>query len=105
MIPKKPALGLDPKVGPGFRRRSWAKANARLWAGLRFLQFQRRHVALDGEIAVVEHQRARDAVLVNLKGDGIDRRLLAAALGGGVLLLEIADGHRPARELGKLRDF
>src|SRR5664279_3537120 len=25
MIPKKPALGLDPRVGPGFRKRSCAK--------------------------------------------------------------------------------
>ena len=57
-------------------------------AGLRLLQLERRHFALDGEIGVVEHQRARDAVLVNLEGDGIDRRLLAAALGGGPYVVE-----------------
>src|ERR1019366_3639424 len=49
---------------------------------------ERRHFALDGEIGVVEHQRARDAVLVKFETEGIDRRLLAAALGRFVLLFE-----------------
>src|ERR1039457_690732 len=92
-------------MGTGFRRKSWAKANARLGAGLGLLDVERRHLALDGEIAILEAQRTRDAVLVNLEGDGIDRCLLTGALDRGVLLLEIADSHRPARELAKLGDF
>src|SRR6202166_1520992 len=79
--------------------------SARLLTGLGLLEVERGHLAADGEIGIVEDERARDAVLVELESDGIDRLLLAALLRFLILLLEIADGHRPARELGKLGEF
>jgi two-component system chemotaxis response regulator CheY len=66
-----------------------------LLAGLGVLDVQRRHLARQHEIAVVEHKRARHAVLEQLEGDGIDWRLLAGQVARGVI--EIADRHRPAR--------
>src|SRR5271169_5327893 len=47
----------------------------RLLAGRRILDVELSHVANDGEVAVVEHQRPRNAVLVELETDRIDRRL------------------------------
>ena len=72
---------------------------------LRVFQFERSHLAADREICVVENERARDAVLVKLEADRIDRRLLAALLGLFVIFVEIADGHRPARQLGQRGQF
>ena len=51
-----------------------------LFAGLGVAHLERGELAADGEIVVVEHQRARDAVLVELELDGVDRRLLAGCL-------------------------
>src|SRR5208283_3354382 len=81
----------------------WRKTSVRAHslARLFLLHLQRRHLAADGEVGVFELQRARDAVLVDLEGNGIDWRLLAALLFLRVFLFEIADGHRPARELGE----
>src|SRR5258708_255969 len=62
------------------------------------LDLQLAHLAGDDELAVVERERARDAVLVELEADRIDRRLLALLLLGAV---EIADRDRPAREAGE----
>src|SRR5262247_3252023 len=64
-------------------------------AGLRVAHLQRAHRAADGEVAIVQHQGARHAVLVEFELDGIDRRLLAALLAA----VEIADGDRPARHV------
>ena len=73
-----------------------------LLAGLRGLDLERAHLAVDDEVAVVELERARDAVLVHLERDRIDRRLLARLVVGLLLgLVEIADGDRPAREAGE----
>src|SRR5215831_18904536 len=63
-----------------------------LLAGLAIPQLDRLELAADGEIVVVEQQRARDAVLVELELDRIDRRLVA----GIGRLVEIAHRHRPA---------
>src|SRR5580704_13940300 len=52
-----------------------------LLAGLRVLHLDRGEIAGDGEIAVVEEERAGDAVLIGLEADGVDRRLLAALVG------------------------
>src|SRR5882724_301956 len=72
---------------------------ALLLAGLHRLDVERAHRAVDDEIAIVEPQRARNAVLVYLEGDRIDRRLLARLVGASFFaLVEIADGDRPARE-------
>src|SRR6266702_2072908 len=74
-----------------------------LLAGLRGLDLERAHLAVDDEVAVVELERARDAVLVHFERDRVDRRLFARLvvrlLGG---LVEIADGHWPARKAGEL---
>src|SRR5262249_47973850 len=53
----------------------------------------------DDELVVVERQSARDAVFVELEADGVDRRLLAAFR--LLALVEIADGHWPARNRRK----
>src|SRR5499426_4618205 len=66
-------------------------------AGLAVADLDRGELAADGEIVVVEHQRARDAVLVDLELDGVDRRGIAA-LGR---LVEIAHRDRPALEADK----
>src|SRR5215813_2482406 len=64
-------------------------------ARLAVAHLQRAHGAADSEVAVVQHQRARHAILVELELDRIDRRLLAALLAA----IEIADGHRPPRHV------
>src|SRR5689334_6628717 len=69
-------------------------------AGGRVLDLELAHVAADHEIVVVERERARDAVLVELEADRVDRCLLTAR---GIVAVEIADGDRPAREPGKRR--
>src|SRR5262245_22416425 len=69
-------------------------------ARLRVLDLQRRELATDREVVVVEHQRARDAVLVKLERDCIDRELLAVLLLLG--LVEIAHRDRPALHAGEL---
>src|ERR1700686_4673895 len=46
------------------------------------------------EVVVIEHQRARHAVLEQLERHRIDRRLLAVLLPGVAIV--IADRHRPA---------
>src|SRR5215475_4622979 len=82
------------------RAQSWAsELFSALRAGLRFLDLQRLELAADGEVVVVEHQRARDAVLVKLERDRVDRNLLTARLVGA---LEIAHGHGPALHAGEL---
>src|SRR5436305_5371514 len=79
------------------RRKQQAPKGLR--AGLGILDLQRLELATDREVVVVEHQRARDAVLVKLERDRIDRDLLAARL---ITALEIAHGHGPALHAGKL---
>src|SRR5262245_50474539 len=69
-------------------------------AGLRVINLQRRQLAADREVVVVEHQRARDAVFVELERDSVDWELLAALLLLG--LLEIAHGDGPSLHLGEL---
>src|SRR6266705_1443320 len=66
--------------------------------GLAVPDLERAHLAGDHEVAVVERQRPRDPVLVELESDGVDRRLFPALPG----FVEIADGHRPALEPGEL---
>src|SRR5712675_279032 len=66
-------------------------------AGLGIPDLDRGELAADGKIVVVEQQRARDTVLVELELDRIDRRLLAGRAG----LIEIAHGDRPALEAGE----
>src|SRR5215510_13514447 len=66
-------------------------------AGLAVADLDRGELAADGEIVVVEHQRARNAVLVELELDRIDRRLVAALC----VLVEIAHRDRPALEAGE----
>ena len=61
-------------------------------AGGRVLHVQLRHHPRHGEIAVVERQGARNAVLVKLEPDGIDRGLFP---GGRGALFEIAAGAAP----------
>ena len=81
---REPAPGSQELAGQtGRRPGSTAARNARellTLTGLGVLHLQRRHLAGQNEIAVVEQQRARHAVLVELEGDGIDRRLLAGLL-------------------------
>src|SRR5215469_9162286 len=64
-------------------------------AGRRVLNVELAHVARDDEVVVVELQRPRDAILVKLERDGIDRGLLLTL---GIVAVEIADRHRPAGE-------
>src|SRR5260221_10940708 len=73
--------------------------NPRLRARLRRLQLQRSHLAGNRKIAVIEDERARDAVLIKFKADRVDRRLLTALFVLFVLFLKIADGYWPAGEL------
>ncbi len=61
------------------------------------LDLQRTYLADQHEVVVVEQQRPRHAILVKLEGDGIDRRLFAALR----TTFEIADCHRPARQLSE----
>src|SRR5499427_10233543 len=70
--------------GPSLARRGVAKVDCD-------------ELAADGEIVVIEHQRARHAVLVDLELDGVDRRLVAAAR----RFVEIAHRDRPSLEAGK----
>src|SRR3569833_612413 len=72
---------------------------------LLFLHLQRGHVAGDGESVVVEDELARDAVLVELEGNDVDRGLLALAPLTVGELVEIADRHWPARELVERRNL
>src|SRR5260221_14632724 len=51
--------------------------------------------AVEGEVAVVDLEAAADAVLVHDEVHGVERRLV-----GRVLLLEIADRHRPIAKRG-----
>src|SRR5262245_66551424 len=71
-----------------------------LWAGLRILDLQRGELAADREVVVVEHQCARDAVLVELERDRVDRNLLAGLF--LFCLVEIAHGDGPALHAGWL---
>src|SRR5258708_13334225 len=59
-------------------------------AGGAVLELDRGQLAADCELVVVEHQRARDAVLVDFEPDRIDRRLVIP--GGSI---EIAHPARP----------
>src|SRR5262245_29836430 len=68
-------------------------------AGLGVADLERGELATDREVVVVENERARDAVLVELELDRIDRRLVAAR---GVAV-EIAHRDRPALEARELR--
>src|SRR3569833_1921305 len=52
------------------------------------------HRAVDDEIVVIEHQRTRDAVLVQFERHRIERRLLTAVGLGRTVV--IAHRHRPA---------
>src|SRR5262249_60560733 len=70
-----------------------------LLTGLRVLQLELAHFAADDEIAVVEAERAGNAVFVHLEADRINRRALAALL----RTVEIADPHRPSPHAGKRR--
>src|SRR5262245_3283592 len=65
----------------------------RLPAGFGFLELDRRHLARDGEIAVVEQERARHPVIVELERNRVRWRMLPAL----PRLVEIADRHGPAR--------
>src|SRR5689334_5960230 len=62
-------------------------------AGLLRQEFERGHLALQREVAVVEPNIAGDPVGIEIKGDGIDRRLLASLRLGRV---EVGDVHRKA---------
>src|SRR5579862_2505172 len=73
----------------------------RLRAGLRLFEFERGQFAGHHEVVVVERQRPRNSVLVELEANRISRCLLGAFR--GFRLVEIADGNRPARDMGKLR--
>ena len=68
-------------------------------AGLAVADLERGELAADGEVVVVEDERARDAVLVELELDRIDRRLVAARR----VAVEIAHRDRPALEARELR--
>src|SRR5262249_56480780 len=57
----------------------------------------RGELAADGEIVVIEHERAGDAVLVKLECNRIHRNLIPA-LGRSV---EITHGNRPTLEAGE----
>src|ERR1700686_5056297 len=54
----------------------------------RILDLELAHLARHDEVVVVERERPRDPVLVELEADRIDRRLLAALR---VVAVEIAD--------------
>ncbi len=54
-------------------------------------------LAADGKVVVVEQQRARDAVLVELELDRVDRQLVARLR----RLVEIAHRDRPAHQAGR----
>src|SRR3981081_782514 len=79
------------------RRTNETRSCRRLLAGLGVANLERRELAADGEIVVVEHERARDAVFVELELDRIDRCLFA----GLGRLVEITHGDRPALEPGE----
>src|SRR5262249_24811004 len=66
----------------------------RLVARLAVPHRERDKVAADREVAVIEHQRTGDAVLVDFELDRVDPRLVASLRG----LVEIADRDRPALE-------
>src|SRR5579862_6064471 len=63
---------------------------------LRLFELERAELSGHHEIVVVEHQSARNAVLVKLEADGISRRLLVVFR--FLALVEIADRDRPARD-------
>src|SRR5437660_1510275 len=68
--------------------------DGRLPARLGVAHLQGGHGAADGEVAVVQEQRTRHAVLVELEFQRIGGRLLAVALGA----VEITDGDGPAAQ-------
>src|ERR1700733_4815749 len=70
-------------------------------ARLRLFDLDRGEFVGHNEIVVVERQGTGNAVLVKLEADRIDRRLLAGIL--RLVLVEIADRDRPARDRAKLR--
>src|SRR5689334_21271101 len=81
------------------------RISLRLRTRLRLLQLKRGHLAGDGEIGVVQNECTRDAVIIELKADRIDRGLLAALFRLVIFFVEITDGHRPACQRRKLRNF
>src|SRR5918995_4119559 len=95
--PAMPASTREPLRSRGARwRRQAVKTAARpesaSLAGLAVLYLPHAHVAAQHEVVVVERERARDTVVIELESDGIDRRLLAAFC----IPLEITDSYRPA---------
>src|ERR1700722_18894134 len=62
---------------------------------LRLFKLQRAELSAHHEIVVVEHQSARNAVLVKLEADGVSRCLLVVFR--FLACVEIADRDRPAR--------
>src|SRR5262249_8312935 len=85
----------------GIRRRRAARADARARpsaARRAVAHLQRGELAADGEVVVIEHQRPRDAVLVDLEPNRIDRQLVVPRR-----LVEIAHRYRPSFERGQRR--
>jgi hypothetical protein len=74
--------------------------NDESWARLRLFEFQRAQLSADHEIVVVEHQCARNAVLVKLEADGVSRCLFVVFR--FLAFVEIADRDRPARDTCEL---
>src|SRR5271154_4940909 len=68
---------------------------------LRLFHFDRAEFSTDDEVVVVERQRARNTVLVELEANGVSRCLVGVFL--GLTLIEIADRNGPAWDLGKFR--
>src|SRR5712692_11644559 len=81
---------------PGFLH---ARAAHSLLAGRRFQKFDALEIALQREIAVVELERAADAVLVKLKGE----RIGGCALAGPLARIEKAHRHRIALDRSERR--
>src|SRR5262245_60676148 len=92
---------------PALATRSWSAAWAsspptnKLAAGARVLNIQRRELSVDDEIVVIERERSRNAIGIELEADGISRCLLCIVF-VRLTALEITHGDRPARHRSQL---
>src|SRR5262249_39911932 len=67
----------------------------------RVLNIQRRELSVDDEIVVIERERSRNAIGIELEADGVSRCLLCIVF-VRLAALEITHGDRPARHRTEL---